>query len=216
MGLAGCAVTIVGRDEVTHQDRPWEVGAVGGGGNQLRVEVTGNPFDMADDEFANTVLGQIEGKVGWVNIDFSLNPTKEYVPKHRVVLLFSPEGASPRLLCNTRIGHDATKATLPANVRVFGAFCRGGFALSYASGRVGDVEGPQSARLAALMAQMTMTLFPQFNRNLENTAFTQTPDEQKLLLRNLAEIHPRQASRQEGPKTTVGRRALTPIPAPAR
>ncbi|MFQ5971245.1 MAG: hypothetical protein ACE5Q3_02870 [Alphaproteobacteria bacterium] len=173
---AGCGV-IVSNDDVTHQYLPQEVSTAGGSGNQIQVDVRGNPFAVPDRVLSEAVVSSMIGRVPGRRVDFALEPQQVYTPRHWVVMLFDPpDGARARRLCQTAYEPAERPVNGVTDVKVLGAFCRRGFALSWATGRAKDVSGPESPRFDQLIAQMTKTLFPRINRNLEEDVCDRFPE----------------------------------------
>ena len=146
--VSGCNV-IVSFDDVTHQYLPEEVSTAGGSGNQIQVDVRGNPFAVPDREFSEAVVSSMIGRVPGRRVDFAVDPQQEYTPRHWVIMLFDPpDGARGRHLCQTAYEPAETPRNGVTDVKVLGAFCRRGFALSWATGRASEVPGPDSVRVS--------------------------------------------------------------------
>lgn len=166
--LAACAQfgVTVSRVDYANQYEPLEVSAAGGGDRQLKVVVLGNPFDVPQVELDNAVISSMQGRTFGVPVNFAAAPTNTDPSRnYRVVVAFNPDGLrDPGQLC--KAGTDLGSTTSNGGVlTLMGAFCSTDSYLSHAMARSSDVDGIRSEKLDALVAQLTLALFPNENPN---------------------------------------------------
>jgi hypothetical protein len=168
LAVAGCADAMqVGVPDIAHQYSPLELSAYGSGGNELRVEVHGDPFGAGPAATAAATVAAMQGNVFGTPVAFALAPVRERRPPSRVVVYFNPRqlvGAEG--LCNP-----ATPiTTAPADggpLRVVAAWCQTNFSLTENSARANGIGGLDSPKFRALVGQLTTSLFPPRNPHIE-------------------------------------------------
>lgn len=168
-GLAALAACVqfgvtVSRVDYAHQYEPLEVSAAGGGERQLKIVVMGNPFGVPQSELERAVVKSMQGRTFGVPVNFAISPTNTDPSRDfRVVVAFNPEGVrDPGKLC-------AAESNLPSTesekgiLTLMGAFCSTDSYLSHAVARAQDVGGINSEIFDSLVAQLTLSLFPDEN-----------------------------------------------------
>lgn len=166
--LAACAQfgVVVSRVDYANQYEPLEITAAGGGDRQLKVVVLGNPFDVSQAELETSVINSMQGRTSGVPVNFAAVPTNADPSRDfRVVLAFNPEGIrDPAKLCavSTDLNDTASNGGV---LTLMGAFCSTDSYLSHAIARSSDVSGVNSEKLDGLVAQLTLSLFPDDNPN---------------------------------------------------
>lgn len=164
--LSACAQlgVTVSRVDYAHQYEPLEASAAGGGERQMKVVVMGNPFEIPQTELERGVVKSMQGRTFGVPVNFATNPTNTDPDRDfRVVVAFNPEGIrDPGKLC-TADGNLTSAATEKGLLIVMGAFCSTDSHLSHAMARAYDVDGINSRTFDSLVAQLTLSLFPDEN-----------------------------------------------------
>lgn len=166
--LAACSQfgVTVSRVDYANQYEPLEISAAGGGDRQLKVVVLGNPFDVPQNELDNAVINSMQGRTFGVPVNFAAEPTNTDPSRnYRVVVAFNPDGVrDPGQLC--KVGTDLKSTASPGGVlTLMGAFCSTDSYLSHAMARSSDVDGVNSDTFDGLVAQLTLSLFPDENPN---------------------------------------------------
>jgi len=166
--LVACAQygVTVSRIDYAYQYEPLEITAAGGGDRQLKVVVLGNPFDAPQAELETSVINSMQRRTFGIPVNFAAEPTNTDPNRdYRVVVAFNPEGIrDPGKLCS--VGTDLNSTTSNGGVlTLMGAFCSTDSYLSHAIARASDVEGVNSEKLDGLVAQLTLSLFPDENPN---------------------------------------------------
>jgi len=164
--LAACAqfgVTVT-RVDYAHQYAPLEVSAAGGGDRQLKVVVMGNPFGVPQDDLERAMIKSMQGRTFGVPVNFATAPTNTDPSRDfRVVVAFNPDGVrDPGKLCEAE-SDLASVANNAGVVTLMGAFCSTDSYLSHAIARASDVDGINSEKFDSLVAQLTLSLFPDEN-----------------------------------------------------
>lgn len=92
LSLGACAqnAVTVGVPHIDSAYSPLELSAYGSGGNELRVEVHGDPFGAGEAATAQATVAAMQGRVFGTPVTFSLNPRQERKPLSRVVVYFNP------------------------------------------------------------------------------------------------------------------------------
>ena len=158
--LTGCSGPIITQESspFTKIDGFYDYGA---GGRDLRLMVVGNPFPMPDDVFGRVVEADLQVPLVRQPTHPTLTPDASAQPNYALILLFSPALAlSGDDLCRGRFEHGAFggNGEDSVNVRVLGAFCVSGRAVTEGVGQTqADRAGDQ--RFVVLMRQMMLTLF---------------------------------------------------------
>ena len=168
LALTACAqfgVTVTRVDHAYQYD-PFQVSTAGGGDRQLKVEVLGNPFEVSQDELERTVISSMQGRTFGVPVNFSAAPTNQDPNRNfHVVVAFNPEGVrDPGQLC-TASSDLKSVATTGGTLTLMGALCSSDIYLSHAIARAGGIDGVNSDTLDSLVAQLTISLFPDENPN---------------------------------------------------
>jgi hypothetical protein len=164
--LAACAqfgVTVT-RVDYAHQYAPLEVSAAGGGDRQLQVLVMGNPFDVPQADLERATIKSMQWRTFGVPVNFAITPTNTDPNRDfRVVVAFNPEGiGDPGKLCEAE-GNLKSNTNDAGITTLMGAFCTSDSYLSHAIARAPDIEGINSATFDSLVAQLTLSLFPDEN-----------------------------------------------------
>ncbi len=148
--------------------RPNELSLYAGGDNEIRVDVTNNPFPSVPQEaFEQLVVDLMPGQALRYPITFSVDPQVEYDPARRirVMLVFDPPqqlqsiGLCRRDDIDTAAARPSDVAADPGRIRVLGAYCQGEATVTRATGTMPRGADAESTNLAGLMSQMTQALF---------------------------------------------------------
>ena len=181
--LSACALAgIRVRQDVAHQYLPSTLGRIGTGEHQLRVDIRQKPFAVSDAEFAAEVVDGMQGATNGIPVNFATAPENPY-PRgnYRTVLLFNPPpGTSSLQICKSQLDQIAPPGPLALvngtpEIRLFGAYCQGDLALTRVSARAVDIDDPRSERFDQFMSQVSTSLFPPTNRNLEEDRCDRLP-----------------------------------------
>ncbi|HYG85792.1 MAG TPA: hypothetical protein VD978_06005 [Azospirillum sp.] len=127
-------------------------------GRDLSVVVHGNPFGGDPQAFGRTLTDIMQNRILGVQTNFTTTPGPSARPDYRVVLAFNlAQNELNSALC--------ARPTLPTRppggpIIVQGAFCRGGGALTSATGWLDEPQSPQDTAFRNLIADMTYSLFP--------------------------------------------------------
>lgn len=156
LALAACGERVVA-DEPVPAYTMQEV-AYAASGRDLRVVVNGNPFGGDPQFFGQAVTGLMQNRIIGVRTNFTTTPGPTALPDYRVVLAFN-------LMQNELNSALCARPTLPTRppggpVIVQGAFCRGGGALSSATGWLDRPQSAQDPAFRDMIADMTYSLFP--------------------------------------------------------
>lgn len=155
--LGGCAVngSVIIQD--TFRQRTLEsFYQYGAGGRDLKLVVSGNPFNMQEDVFAQKVEQAMPESTGLSPATRPrLNPDASARSNYSLVFAFQPPRQGDASdLCSGRVG--TVRPDQP--VVLDAALCISGFAYSFASGRV-VADSPDDPRFKSLISQMILTLF---------------------------------------------------------
>lgn len=156
VALAACGERVVA-DDPTPAYTLQEV-AYAAADRDLRVEIHGDPFGGDPRALEQAIPALMQNRILGVDTRFTTTPGPTALPGYRVVLVFNMAQTSLNsTLC--RSGPIATKpAGRPAVVQ--GAFCRGGGALTSATGWLDEPTTPDDPAFRHLIADMTYSLFP--------------------------------------------------------
>lgn len=133
------------------------------GGRDAPVIVQGNPFGLERARFETTVTDAMQGHVMGVSTHFTTTPGDSARRDYRVVMVFNP--ARPVVSATLCAGPVATTPPAGEEMVVVAAFCRGGGALTAATGYLtlpADPDGPVFRRL---IGDLTFALFPPPHRD---------------------------------------------------
>ena len=160
-GLAGCenAVVVSGVD-IAQGYSTDDLRRYGSGGNELRVDVVGDPFGDGANNTEVAVVNAMQGMTIGVPIAFAVEPKQEGSPPSRVVLFVNPRRlVGAESLCNPASPVTTNRST-DGKVRVSGAWCQSDFVMSSANARVADADSLASENFQAMIAQLTIAMFP--------------------------------------------------------
>lgn len=161
LALTACANGVtVSQTGISHGYSRSELSVVGTGGNELRVEVTGNPYGIPKQAFDETVVAGMQGKSPGAPVTFALEPQQEDTARHhRVVIVFDPATIlSPSQLC-TASQPIATKAP-GETMTVMGAYCQSNYEFTHAAARAKMPPGANTPEFRNLVTQLTLAMFP--------------------------------------------------------
>ncbi|MBP2227203.1 hypothetical protein J2847_000483 [Azospirillum agricola] len=138
----------------------------------LRVVLIGDPFGLDPQSFAAKVLPSMQNRVFGVKTTLTTTPNETARPDYKVVLAFNIANTT----LSSAICGDAPIPTRPPGgpIVVQGAFCRGGGALTSATGWLDRPQGPDDRDFQYLISDMTFSLFP--TRQANDTRCGGTPD----------------------------------------
>jgi hypothetical protein len=160
-GLSGCSERVVAGDPTSAYTSA-EVGYAAND-RDFRVTIHGLPFGGDPVSFANAVLPSMQNRIMGVNTTLTTTPNDTARLDYRVALIFNATGNLP----SWSACQDGPVPTLPPGVLppdgtlvVQGAFCRGGGALTTATGWLDQPKGPEDPNFRQLISDMTVSLFP--------------------------------------------------------
>ncbi|MEK9662539.1 MAG: hypothetical protein VW644_12530 [Alphaproteobacteria bacterium] len=159
--LGGCAgAPVIGTaDTAPTYDRTL-LQSASSGGNELRVDVEGDPFGAGAVATANATVSAMQGNMMGIPARFSLDPASELTPPTRVVVYYNPRNMRQSESLCAPGGPVAGGRSEDGKLRVVSAWCQTNFQMSSASGHVSDATGLDSAAFKDLVAQMTFAMFP--------------------------------------------------------
>jgi len=125
------------------------------------IAVRGNPFAVADDALAQSVVDAMQGNNPGPRTRFVTKPTETTRPGYRAVIAFNPAPTlRPRDVCAGREDErPATDASSPSAVELLAVFCGPDRAFSSLQAKA-PVQSPTDEAFRRLMAQVTLGLFP--------------------------------------------------------
>ncbi|MGF7176121.1 hypothetical protein [Azospirillum doebereinerae] len=124
----------------------------------LRVVLHGNPFGGDAESFARKVLPSMQNRVIGVRTNLTTTPNDTARKDYKVVLAFNVA----ETMLNTGLCTNGPIPTRPPGgpIIVQGAFCRGGGAMTSATGWLDRPQGPDDPDFRQLITDMTFSLFP--------------------------------------------------------
>lgn len=160
LALTACEnPVLVGNVDIARNYDPAELRRYGSGGNELRVEVHGDPFGAGAATTAMTTVAAMQGNTIGNLVTFAVEPGQEAKPPSRVVLYFNPRGLiGGETLCEPRTPITTSPGANP--LRVSGAWCQSNYVITRADAHVGGVDSLASEPFRALIGQLTIALFP--------------------------------------------------------
>lgn len=168
--LTGCAERVVAGDPMPAYTLQEVVYAAND--RDLRVVLHGQPFSGGAEALARAVLPSMQNRIMGVRTTLTTTPNDSARPDYRVVLVFNATGNLP----SWGVCRDDAVPTLPpttpppdGTLVVQGAFCRGGGALTTATGWLDNPKGLDDPGLRQLIGDMTVSLFP--NRRTDRVCF---------------------------------------------
>ncbi|AWK87060.1 hypothetical protein [Azospirillum thermophilum] len=155
--LAGCGNERVVSDLPAPAYTPGEL-AYAASDRDLRVVIHGNPFGGDGERFGDRVTDYMQNHVFGVRTHFTIRPDQTARPDYRVVLAFNPAQNT----LNSELCRNAAIPTRPPGgaIVVQGAFCRGGGALTSATGWLDEVKTMEDPDFRQLIGDLTFSLFP--------------------------------------------------------
>lgn len=159
--LPGCAERVVAGDPMPAYTLQEVVYAAND--RDLRVVLHGQPFGGGAEALARAVLPSMQNRIMGVRTTLTTTPNDSARPDYRVVLVFNATGNLPSWgVCrDDAVPTQPPGAALPGTTLVVqGAFCRGGGALTTATGWLDNSKGLDDPGLRQLISDMTVSLFP--------------------------------------------------------
>ena len=127
----------------------------------MLTEITGNPFDVPQEDLDRAITEAMRGAHFGPTIDFITVPPEDYKVPYRVVMVFdAAQGHTEAKLCRSE--HGITPQT-GDRVRVHAALCAKESPLTAVSGSIAEADGPDDPRFRRLIRQITTNLFPPDN-----------------------------------------------------
>jgi hypothetical protein len=162
--VSGCAeVSVVGGVDIAKNYQPEELRRYGSGGNELRVEVHGDPFGSGSQATARATVDAMQGQNIGNPVTFALDPAQEAKPPSKVVIYFNPRGlVGSETWCDPREPITIAPAG-SGSLRVNGAWCQSNYVISSASARIGSAGGLESQAFRGVVGELTRALFPPVN-----------------------------------------------------
>jgi hypothetical protein len=160
VALAGCAgTTVINSTEYYNGYSPGEQVYAG---NQLHVQVIGDPFTPPPANFDAAVIDAMQHMGG--PTEFTTGPSAPRSP-YLAVMLFNPGPT----MTGERVCAAPDKVTQSpppppgARLPLLAVLCRGNQYLSAAAGTLSPATGPLDPNFRDDIRQFTLTLFPRFN-----------------------------------------------------
>lgn len=127
----------------------------------MLTEVSGNPFDVPQEELEQAITQSMRGSHFGPTVDFITKPPDDYTSPYRVVMVFdaAPHHTEAKLC---RFNHGIGPQT-GDRVRVHAALCAKESPLTSVSGSIPEASGPVDPRFQHLIRQITTNLFPPYN-----------------------------------------------------
>ena len=127
----------------------------------MLTEITGNPFDVPQEDLDRAITQAMRGAHFGPTVDFITTPPEDYTVPYRVVMVFdAAQGHTEAKLCRSEPG---IKPQTGDRVRVHAALCAKESPLTGVSGSIVEADGPDDPRFRRLIRQITTNLFPPDN-----------------------------------------------------
>ncbi len=166
LALAACdASTVITKVDIAHNYRPNELGRYAGGDNALRVVGYGSPFGDPPARVADAVVAAMQGHNGGPRVTFSTEPAPPPKPRWRVVMALNPTELRDTIELCKLTETPKTARSQGGRLRIMAAFCQGDYAATQATARGNDILDLNSPNFDTLLARLTRTLFPSYNRH---------------------------------------------------
>lgn len=163
--LTACADgrTSIARNQLYGRYDVTEVQWGAGSGQDFQVVVRNNPTAMASDAFERKVIDSIQGKITYMNTNFTTKPGESARTQYRIEFFFNPPNSTNGFaLCDPN--RDLPDTVLrPGETYVLGAFCLRDKPLSEAFARRANAA-PGTPEFEQLMSQTIRALLPQVQR----------------------------------------------------
>jgi hypothetical protein len=159
-GLSGCSQGGVIGGAYYAPEYSWSEFFAVTDGRYFQVIVSGNPFPaMSEAEFKQRFLPVMQAAKPRPNLTFTYAPPPELPrPYYRVVLIFNAANdLNANSVCAGQIRHKP-EATRPFDL--YAIYCRNDLPLTYTTAWT-QATGPDDPRVAQLMAQLFLVLFPE-------------------------------------------------------
>jgi hypothetical protein len=128
---------------------------------KLPVVVRGNPFPVPQAQFDGAV---VDGMQGWSGSSDVFTATGDPNSPYRVMIVFNPVSSNYSYtsgICDRPIKTEGAFGAAPsAKVPMAAAVCRGDSWLSYLSGSIETVGGPDGGYFRSAIQQATLLLLP--------------------------------------------------------
>jgi hypothetical protein len=131
-----------------------------GRNGEMNLDVIGNPFGSSN--FVQIVADDMYGATRGAPVKFTPQPQGPGSAPFHVVMAFNPPpGATSDEACARRVS--PTTGTNGV-VLVLAAFCSGDVVMTEATGRAGNIAGPDDPRFRSLVRQVALALIPPYDR----------------------------------------------------
>lgn len=131
---------------------------------KINTFVAGSPFTNANAKFKNNITSMMYGATFGRNVNFvATKPNTAKYGFHVVVTFNAVNQLSIEDICA-----DATRVKSEPNLETTsmqGIFCQGGYPLSYASGFVSGLTGPEDPKLTELVREVALAMIPRYDDN---------------------------------------------------
>jgi len=130
---------------------------------EIRTKIVGNPFSGPADVFTGTVTGQMKGANLGRETAFTPTPKGAGSGRYHVVMAFNPAiSVAADDLCAGASW--PTPGKTGGRVTLLSAFCFDSDLLSTADGRITRAQGTDDPMFRKLVRQVTLALFPAYDR----------------------------------------------------
>ena len=129
---------------------------------KINTYIAGSPFSSPDPKFKKTIISNMYGATFRRNVNFvDTTPNTERYGFHIVVAFnaINPLGVDD-------ICRNATEVKSRPNLKttsMIGIFCQGGHPLSYASGYVSGLTGPNDPKFSELVREVALAMIPRYD-----------------------------------------------------
>jgi hypothetical protein len=143
--------------------------SVAGGSGQLLTQILGNPFNVDQEQFDKAVTDAMYGAHFGPPTHFTTTPAGSFKRIFYLRLGFGgPNPLSINTICTIPPAPPERKATANGSVSLSAAFCQESRVLTYLEAGGTGYTGPNDARFAAFIKNVTFKLFPPSNPNNPN------------------------------------------------
>lgn len=138
----------------------------GAGRRDLTTVIRGNPFGMDQEQFEDALIEILNRNQPRPQpTHFTTSPGESARPAYRAVFLFDAPAAVNHLsVCREQVPEVDTGEL----VRVTGAFCRSGGALTSLTAQAEELSGVDDPRFEELISQVVISMFPLRNPDADD------------------------------------------------
>jgi len=127
----------------------------------MLVKITGTPYDVDQQRVDDIVLREMTSAMTWTATPrLTTDPQAARTPSMFVAMTFGRGAVDGNALCQPGGGDPGGGPLDGGAVEVAASFCGAGTMISNTSGRLDQSTGPDDAKFAQLIGQVTRDLFP--------------------------------------------------------